>query len=93
VAVTILDPTHELTPVGRPLAQERLRPGTTATIALLDISKPRGDVFFDELERLLRDRGHAVVRTMKPTFTKPAPADLRAEIAEHCDAVVVALAD
>jgi hypothetical protein len=91
--VTILDPTHELEPAGLPLARERLRPDHTATIALLDISKPRGNVFFDELERLLRDRGNAVVRTMKPTFTKPAPADLRAEIAEHCDAVVVALAD
>jgi hypothetical protein len=64
-----------------------------ATIGFLDISKPRGDVFLDELERLLRDQGHTVVRTTKPTFTKTAPADLRAEIAAHCDAVVVALAD
>jgi hypothetical protein len=93
VAVTILDPTAETKPAGRPLARERLRPGTPATVALLDISKPRGDVFFDELERLIRERGDSVVRTTKPTFTKPAPADLRAEIAEHCDAVVVALAD
>jgi hypothetical protein len=30
---------------------------------------------------------------MKPTFTKPAPADLRAEIASQCDAVIEALAD
>ncbi len=92
MAVTILDPTAETAPAGRPLAK-RLRPDTPAAIALMDISKPRGDVFLDELERLLRDRGHEVVRTMKPTFAKPAPPDIRAEIAERCDAVVVALAD
>jgi hypothetical protein len=33
------------------------------------------------------------VRTAKPTFTKPAPADVRSEIAERCDAVIEALAD
>jgi hypothetical protein len=93
MAVTILDPTAETEPAGRPLARERLRPGAPATIALLDISKPRGDVFFDELERILRERGHTVLRTGKPTFTKPAPADLRAEIAARCDAVIEALAD
>ena len=32
-------------------------------------------------------------RYRKPTFTKPAPPDLRQEIAVHCDAVVEALAD
>ena len=32
-------------------------------------------------------------RTAKPTFTKPAPADVRREIAERCDAVIEALAD
>ena len=93
MAVTILDPTAEAAPAGRPLARDRLQPNAAATIALMDISKPRGDVFLDELERLLRDRGHDVLRTMKPTFTKPAPPDVRAEIAEHSDAVVVALAD
>jgi len=93
MAVTILDPTAELDPAGRPLARERLQDGAPATIGLLDISKPRGDVFLDELERLLRDRAYAVVRTVKPTFTKTAPVDLRAEIAARCDAVVVALAD
>ena len=93
MAVTILDPTAESAPAGRPLAGERLRAGVPATIGFLDISKPRGDVFLDELERLLRGHGHTVVRRMKPTFTKTVPVDLRAEIAAHCDAVVVALAD
>jgi hypothetical protein len=91
--VTILDPTAETAPAGRPLARARLRRDAPATIALLDISKPRGDVFLDELERLFDARGHTVVRMAKPTFTKPAPVDVRAEIAVHCDAVVEALAD
>jgi hypothetical protein len=91
--VTILDPTREAVPSGRPLASRRLSRERPATIALLDIRKPRGDVFLDELERLVAARGHAVIRTAKPTFTKPAPPDLRAEIAARCDAVIEALAD
>ena len=93
MAVTILDPTREAAPAGRPLASERLGRDGKATIALLDIRKPRGDVFLDELEQLIAAQGHTVIRTAKPTFTKPAPADVRAEIATRCDAVIEALAD
>jgi hypothetical protein len=88
----ILDPTGEQEPQGLPLAPA-LSAGTPLRIALLDIRKPRGDVFLDELERLLRARGHIVERTAKPTFTKPAPFDLRRDIAERCDGLVEALAD
>jgi hypothetical protein len=89
VAVRILDPTAERDAVERALApRSELR-----TVALLDIRKPRGDVFLDELEAQLRDRGIEVLREAKPTFTKPAPADLRREIADRCDAVIEALAD
>jgi hypothetical protein len=90
MALRILDPTAERESVSRPLAP---RSGPPRRIALLDIRKPRGDVLLDELEALLIERGHEVQRTAKPTFTKPAPADLRREIAEHCDAVIEALAD
>jgi hypothetical protein len=90
VALTVLDPTAERDPAGRPLAP---RSGIPRTVALLDIRKPRGDVFLDELEALLRERGIAVLREAKPTFTKPAPADLRRAIAQRCDAVIEALAD
>jgi hypothetical protein len=93
VAVTILDPTREATAAGRPLARRRLALDGPVTIALVDIRKPRGDVFLDELERLIAARGHTVIRTAKPTFTKPAPPDVRAEIASRCDAVIEALAD
>ena len=60
---------------------------------MLDISKPRGNVFLDALEELLIQSGADVKRFVKPTFTKPAPVDLRHEIASQCDAVIEALAD
>ena len=62
-------------------------------LAFLDISKPRGDVFMDRLEAILSERGAIVKRYRKPTFTKPAPLDLRQQIAEEGAAVVEALAD
>jgi hypothetical protein len=90
MGLTILDPTAERDAAPeRPLAAR----GDPRTIALVDIRKPRGDVFLDELERLLRERGHDVLREAKPTFTKPAPQDLRRDIAQRCDAVIEALAD
>jgi hypothetical protein len=88
--IEVLDPTAERDTVERPLAPRGALPGR---IALVDIRKPRGDVLLDELDRLLRERGADVVRTAKPTFTKPAPADLRREIARDCEAVIEALAD
>jgi hypothetical protein len=88
----ILDPTAEREGAERPLAS-RLAAGSRARIALVDIRKPRGDVFLDELEALLAADGHQIERTAKPTFTKPAPQDVRREIAERCDAVIEALAD
>ena len=87
----VLDPTAERDAApARELAARRTGP---LRIALLDIRKPRGDVFLDELEALLRERGHEVLREAKPTFTKVAPPDVRREIAERCDAVIEALAD
>lgn len=88
----VLDPTAETAPLGR---TRRPRPVSLEglTIGLLDISKPRGDVFLDRLEARLTERGHKVARYAKPTFTKPAPVDLRQEIAMHCDVVIEALAD
>jgi hypothetical protein len=91
-ALEILDPTGEREATERPLA-ERRPAGTPLRIAFVDIRKPRGDVFLDALETELTARGHAVERAAKPTFTKPAPPDVRREIAECCDAVIEALAD
>ena len=88
----LLDPTSERAPAERALAP-RLGSVEGRRVALLDISKPRGDVFLDRLEQLLRERGARVERYRKPTFAKPAPADLRHEIAVHSEAVIEALAD
>ena len=88
----VLDPTGELVTAQRPLVD---RPTSLAgkTVGLLDISKPRGDVFLDRLAAGLEARGATVERYRKPTFTKPAPIDLRHEIATTCDVVIEALAD
>ena len=91
-ARVLLDPTNEAR------APQRERPPRIdsvegRTIGLLDISKPKGNVFLDTLEAALRERGAEVERYAKPTFAKLAPVDLRHEIATRCDAVVEALAD
>lgn len=88
----LLDPTSERRPAIRDRAA-RLDAIEGRTIGLLDISKPRGDVFLDHVERRLTARGASVVRFAKPTFAKPAPVDLRHEIATQCEAVIEALAD
>ena len=89
---TILDPTSERTVAERVRLE---RPASLAglTVGLLDISKPRGDVFLDRLEERLAGVGANVKRYKKPTFTKPAPVDLRHEIAVECQVVIEALAD
>ena len=88
----VLDPTDESQPAKRPRVR-RPRSLEGVSVALLDISKPRGDRFLDRLAARLAERGIATERFRKPTFTKPAPLDLRAEIATRCGAVVEALAD
>jgi hypothetical protein len=90
---TILDPTNEKMPIARQLTP---RSGSvTGNVAFLDISKPRGDVLLDRLEEQMKARAPGVVirRYAKPTFTKPAPEALRAEIRANNQFVVEALAD
>ena len=92
MTVVVLDPTGELA------VAERARPARPAsleglTVGLLDISKPRGDVFLDRLEQLLAERGMRVERYRKPTFAKVAPVDLKHQISTTCDVVIEALAD
>jgi hypothetical protein len=89
---TLLDPTHERSPAIRP-RRPRLASLGGVNVGLLDISKARGDVFLDRLEARLAAAGASVRRYRKPTFTKPAPVDLRQQIAVECGAVIEALAD
>ena len=88
----LLDPTGEQS---HPVRERASRPESLdgLILGLLDISKARGDLLLDRLEELFCQRGAVVRRYKKPTFTKPAPPDLRRQIAEECAAVVEALAD
>ncbi len=88
----LLEPTSERTPATRSLNP---RPASLdgLTVGLLDISKARGDVLLDRLEQRLAEDGVTVRRYAKPTFSKPAPVDLRHEIAMQCEVVIEALAD
>ena len=88
----LLDPTHERSPALR-ARLPRLASLAGVPVGLLDISKARGDVFLDRLEARLAAAGASVRRYRKPTFTKPAPVDLRQQIAVECGAVIEALAD
>lgn len=91
--VVILDPTDERVPVRRELSK---RPEEiSGTIALLDISKPRGNVFLDRVESLIEERlpGVKTKRYMKPTVARPAPADIQQAIRSEADFVIEALAD
>lgn len=88
----LLDPTAERSAAERP---RLTRPPSLdgRTVGLLDISKPRGDVFLDRLEALLADRGVNVQRYRKPTFTRTAPTELKQRISDECDVLVEGLAD
>ena len=90
---TIMDPTDERVPVARQLSP---RTGEiSGRLAMLDISKPRGNVLLDRLEELLSERlpGIEIQRYAKPTFAKPAPDELRAQILEDNDFIIEGLAD
>ena len=87
-----LDPTAELSPMARPLLP-RLSSLAGKTIGLLDIAKPRGDVFLNRIEALFVERGVTVKRYKKPTMTRVAPVAVKQQLALECDAVIEALAD
>lgn len=88
----LLDPTSEIAPERR---TRKAPPDKIAglTVGLLDISKPRGNIFLDRLEQRLGEQGVAVKRYKKPTFTRPAPNDLVQKIASEVDLVIEGLAD
>lgn len=93
MAEDYLDPTDSVA-VPRKTAP---RPSTLdgKVITLLDISKAKGDHLLDRLEELLRERTQpkAIRRLRKPTFARPAPEDVRAQIVGQTDVLIEALAD
>jgi hypothetical protein len=90
--MVLLDPTSERSPVARGLTA---RPPALdgLAVALLDISKPRGNVFLDRIAERLAAQGVRVNRYRKPTFTRPAPDALRQQIAAENQLVIEGLAD
>ena len=91
-STVMLDPTSELTPADRQILP-RLETLKDATVGLLDISKPRGKEFLDEIEKHLIGLGATVKRYKKPTFARVAPKELNQQISIECDAVIEGLAD
>ena len=91
-SMVLLDPTSERSPVARALAA---RPASMdgLSVAFLDISKARGNVFLDRLALRLAEQGIRVNRYRKPTFTRPAPTALRQQIAAENQLVIEGLAD
>ena len=88
----LLDPTAETAPAKRErLTRLQARPGLR--IGLLDISKPRGNIFLDEIESELSQQGYVVKRYRKPTYARTAPVELQQQMATEVDALVEALAD
>jgi nucleotide-binding universal stress UspA family protein len=78
-------------------APEPLAPRRTtldgATVALLDITKRRGDEFLDRIEARLRAHGADTFRVVKEIFSKPADAEIIRRIADRGDLAVEGLAD
>jgi len=90
----LLDPTDKVERAAKAFAP-RLDSLSGKTVGLLDISKSKGAFFLDRVEEVLREQYGVkdVLRRMKPTVARPAPAPLRAELMEKCDAVIEALSD
>jgi hypothetical protein len=88
----LLDPTSELSPARR---ERQPRPASLdgLTIGLLDISKARGNVFLDQIEKHLLAQGLVTKRYQKPTFARVAPTPLKQQISAECNVVIEALAD
>ena len=64
-----------------------------ARVALLDISKRRGDEFLDRVEARLHEHGAQTFRLVKEIFSKPAGPEIIRRIADRGDLAVEGLAD
>jgi hypothetical protein len=88
----LLDPTSERSPTTRPrLSRPESLDGLT--VGILDIAKPRGDVFLHRLGERLSERGVRVRHYAKPTNTRVAPLPLRQQIAAEVNLVIEGLSD
>ena len=64
-------------------------------IGIIDDSKRNADVLLEELAQVLRDRYEIsdVRWHRKPSASRPADPSAIRDLAEHCDAVIVAVGD
>jgi len=87
-----VSPFDERRRVAEPLAP---RPASLdgKRVALLDITKRRGDEFLDRVEELLQSRGAVTFRVVKEIFSKPASPEIVRRIANRGDLAVEGLAD
>ena len=73
--------------------QEKLKQTPSTIVGLIDISKAKGDVFLDRIEKLFIKKGLQTKRYKKPTFARPAPISLIQQITTEVNVVVQGLAD
>jgi hypothetical protein len=90
--VDYVSPFDERRRVAEPLAP-RAGGLTGARVALLDISKRRGEEFLDRVDERLRARGAHTFRLVKEIFSKPASPEIIRRIADRGDLAVEGLAD
>jgi hypothetical protein len=90
--VDYVSPFDERRRAAEPLAS---RPAdlSGARVALLDITKRRGDEFLDRVEELLHAQGAETFRVVKEIFSKPAAPEIIRRIANRGDLAVEGLAD
>jgi hypothetical protein len=91
---TLVDPTTQPLPAAFDGAP-RLSSLTGARIGLIDDSKRNADVLLQELAEVLRTRYEIgeVRWHRKPSASRPADPAAMQELAQHCDAVVIAVGD
>jgi hypothetical protein len=90
----LVNPTTE--PIIAPFSgAPRLPSLAGARLGIIDDSKRNADVLLEELVRVLRDRYEIrdVTWHRKPSASRPADPAAIQNLAEHCDAVVVAVGD
>ena len=91
---TLLDPTSQ-GDVPAKFLSPRLDSLDGKVMGLLNITKNGSDIFLDRIAELMQERFDLaeVIHVNKPTFTRPAPTELIAELAEQADFVIEGLAD
>ena len=89
---TLLNPTGEHETAKRVQAQRPIALDGL-TVGVLDIGKPRGDVFLDRVAERLGERGVAVKRYAKPGPSRPAVIETRQRMLAETQVAIIGLAD